>query len=195
MKTIRRISTLVCAGCLLTGTSLWASDPTKPVTLTVTTTSHGYAIPIDFSGLSFETGSEMSGQNGVSGNFFSPTDTQLITLFQNLSIKNLRVGGGSVNNYTPTNSDIDSLFGFAPLADVEVIYSLPIYNACASCDSTTAAYIYSKNYQTSLYSLAIGNEPDWKSGLYPPAGKVNRAMPVRAVAVSSALTPHRKRRT
>src|ERR1039458_6513452 len=77
--------------CCLAGSALAQS----PVLLTVGNSS-SFAIPSDFSGLSFETGSQRPNRHGVSGNLFSATNAQLVTLFRNLGLRNLRVGGGSV---------------------------------------------------------------------------------------------------
>src|ERR1039457_6534272 len=64
----------------------------SPITLTVDTQRHGFAIPDDFAGLGFETWAEGADRSGVSGHLFSPTNTQLITLFTNSGIRNLRLG-------------------------------------------------------------------------------------------------------
>jgi hypothetical protein len=155
-------------------TAFAQSRPVAPITLTVDTTSHGYAIPIDFSGLGFERGMLNSGNAGASGYIFSPSNTQLVTLFQNLSVKNLRIGGGSVDDETPvgTGSDgylgIDALFGFAPAAGIKVLYSMRLLNPNGSItnlmqdDAAAGQYIWD-NYRTSLHSFAIGNEPDFYS--------------------------------
>src|SRR5690348_12790615 len=84
----------------------------QTASVTVDTTSRNYVIPQDFAGLGFETATVTSNvnQGGVVGNFWSPNNTKLITLFQNLGLKNLRIGGSSVNGSHPTNSDIDALF-------------------------------------------------------------------------------------
>lgn len=170
----QKLSSLGLATCLLISVA-HAQRATGPVTIAVTTTSHGFAIPMDFSGLSIETSTIMNGNNGISGHLFSPTDNpQVLTLFQNIGLKNLRVGGGTVDqSYSPSCADIDTLFNFAPLAGVKVIYSLRLLNSATlpnSCgylgdtsDKGTAAYIFSKGYQSSLSSFSIGNEPDWHS--------------------------------
>lgn len=168
------ISILVCAGFLLAGTALAQA----PIELTVYAASKGYAIPQDFVGLGFETKSVATNTYGVSGYFFTPTNTRLITLFQNIGIKNIRVGGGTVDGSgstehcvtpIPTYKDIDNLFEFAQAADVKVIYSLRLLNltSCpdpnlAAEDARTARYIWDK-YRASLDSFAIGNEPDVRS--------------------------------
>lgn len=146
-----------------------------PIKLTVDTTSREFAIPNDFVGLGFETKSIVPNAYGVSGYFFSPTNTQLITLFQNTGIKHIRVGGGTVDGSgknehcampTPTHKDIDNLFEFAKAAGIKVIYSFRLLNlrSCADAnlaeeDASTAQYIWSK-YRANLDSFSIGNEPD-----------------------------------
>jgi len=47
-------------------------------------------VPDDFAGLSFERG---PGNTGVSSNLFTPANNSLITLFRNLGLGNLRIGG------------------------------------------------------------------------------------------------------
>jgi hypothetical protein len=160
--------------CLLLSatTSVFAQAPIK---LTVDTSQREFAIPDDFVGLGFETKSVASDTYGVSGNFFSPANTQLITLFRNIGIKHIRVGGGTVDGSgrnehcvmpTPTNQDIDNLFAFARTAGVKVIYSVRLENlgSCANPhlaedDAKIVQYIWSK-YRANLDSFSIGNEPD-----------------------------------
>src|SRR6185312_6709940 len=124
--------------------------------------SHGYLIPADFAGIGFETYAELANRNGVSGNLFSPTNTQLITLFTNTGIRNLRVGGGTVDGphpAFPSRADIDNLFGFARAAGIKVIYSLPLLDAKPAESAATAQYIW-QHYRSDLYCFSIGNEPN-----------------------------------
>ncbi|MGB7265585.1 MAG: hypothetical protein WBC92_08730 [Terracidiphilus sp.] len=141
----------------------------------VDTSARGYAIPADYVGLGFETKSAVANAYGVRGNFFSPENTQLITLFRNIGIKEIRVGGGTVDGSgrsehcvtpTPTFKDIDNLFEFARAADIKVIYSVRLENlgSCANPnlaedDAKIVQYIWSK-YRANLDSFSIGNEPD-----------------------------------
>jgi hypothetical protein len=163
------LSTLLTAGCVCGQTS---------VTATVDTTSRNFVVPEDFTGVGFETATVTSATNqgGVVGNFWSPTNTQLITLFQNLSLKNLRIGGSTVNGFHPTDSDIDALFHWAPLAGVHLIYSVPIYcrqpSYCPqpSDDAAIAGYISTSGYQGSLQAISIGNEQDWPGFMYGNGG-------------------------
>lgn len=145
------------------------------MTVNVDTTNHGYEIPIDFSGLSFERGTENAGNAGVPGYLFALSNTQLITLFQNIGIKSLRVGAGSVDTEIPvgTGSDgftaIDNLFQFAQAAGVKVLYSVRLLNPSTkpipnlkSDDTASAQYIW-QNYRSYLSAFSIGNEPDFHS--------------------------------
>jgi len=150
---------LVCAACLWAEAALAQS----PVTLTIDTQAPGFAIPTNFSGLSFETMTLLP--DGTGGHFFSATNGPLITLFQNVGIKHLRVGGATVDMPTvavPTNADIDALFAFAQAAGVKVTYSLRLLNGSTSTDAALAKYIWA-NYRPQLDAFAIGNEPDWNS--------------------------------
>lgn len=154
----------------------WAQSP---VVVTVRN-APGWAIPDDFSGLSFEAGSERPGNAHTSGYMFSETNAQLITLFQNLGLKNLRMGGGAVDVETPPGlgkdgySGIDHLFAFAGKAGVKVIYSLRLPGTEDKSylvdDANIANYIWQR-YQPLVDCFAIGNEPDWKACRYPPFGK------------------------
>jgi hypothetical protein len=146
-----------------------------PVTLTVDTSSKQFAIPADYSGLGFETKSVVPDTYGVKGYFFTPTNSQLITLFQNIGLKNIRVGGGTVDGSgtneqcvtpTPDPKAIDNLFAFAQASGVKVIYSVRLLNLdqckdpdLAAKDAQIASYIWS-HYRAQLDSFSIGNEPD-----------------------------------
>ena len=110
--------------------SRYARPGNHPVTITIDAGIHGPVVPDDFAGLSFERGPLNPGNASVEGYLFSPANNSLVTLFRNLGLRNLRIGGGSVDDLIPagTGSDgftgIDSLFAFADVAGVKVIYSL-----------------------------------------------------------------------
>ncbi len=144
----------------------------QPVTLIIDTHSHGYAMPDDFCGLSFGAVSELPGKGGVPGLLFSPTNSELITLFTNSGIRNLRLGGSTVEGMDaarPSSEAIDDVFGFAKAAGIKVIYSLPLLNGNATDDADTAKYIWD-HYKPYLDYFAIANEPDIKRYHYPPFG-------------------------
>jgi hypothetical protein len=146
-----------------------------PVTVNVNTSAREFAIPADFVGLGFETKSVLPNEYGVRGYFFSPENTQLITLFRNIGIREIRVGGGTVDGSgkteqcatgIPTDQDIDQLFEFAKAADIKVIYSVRLLNlaACtnphlAEDDAKMVGYIWD-HYRAQIDSFSIGNEPD-----------------------------------
>ena len=142
-----------------------------PVTVAITN-SPGYAIPADFSGLSFGAVAELPGHGGVPGYMFNGTNEQLITLFKNSGLHHLRLGGSTVegtNAAVPDRTAIDDVFAFAKAADVKVIYSFPLLNGDSSSNAATAKYIWSR-YQPQLDCFAIANEPDIKRYIYPPFG-------------------------
>jgi hypothetical protein len=168
---LKRLPALACLA-LLFSCPILAQVPVK---LTIDTSVREFAIPPDFSGLGFETKSAVPNEYGVSGYFFTPQNTQLVTLFQNIGLKNIRVGGGTVDGSgtgercvtpTPSEKDIDHLFAFAQAAGVSVIYSVRLLNVdtcknpnLASEDAAIAKYVWN-TYRPDVASLSIGNEPD-----------------------------------
>jgi len=162
------------AGVALTQASV-AAPAQAQVTVTVNTRAPEFAIPADFVGLGFETLSMIPNAYGVHGYFFSPENTQLITLFRNIGVRNIRVGGGTVDGSgndehcvspIPTYQDIDNLFEFARAAGIKVIYSVRLLNVAAchnqqlpAKDAEIVRYIWTK-YRPQLDSFSIGNEPD-----------------------------------
>ena len=133
-------------------------------TLTIDTHAHGQTIPSDFIGESFEAGSLRNNVNGVRGHLFDSSDSEMVHLFKELGIKNLRIGGGTVDmpNINPTHADIDALFRFAKAAGVKIIYSVRLLNGNARQDASTIKYVWD-HYAKYIDCFAIGNEPDWHS--------------------------------
>lgn len=164
------ISGLFCAIAFLSFQSF-----AQPTIILNITNSPGRAIPDDFAGLSFESGHQMPNVNGVSGNLFSPTNSQLITLFRNMGLRNLRIGGCTVDGVVGTkgaplsNQDIDNLFGFARAAGLKVIFSLRLLKGDPDADAITGRYVWG-HHREQLDWLAIGNEPDEPNFRYPPFG-------------------------
>ncbi len=166
------VSVLALPVAFLASTAFAQSRPSAAVTVTIDQGSRGNAIPADFSGLSFERGTLNSNNAGVSGYLFSPSNTQLLTLFQNIGIHNLRVGGGSVDTAVPAgyNPDgytgIDNLFDFAQAAGAKVIYTVRMLNTkntlpnLKAQNAAIAGHIWQRN-RLQLDNFAIGNEPDW----------------------------------
>ena len=123
-----------------------AAKGQSPVTLSITN-SPGYAIPQDFIGLSF--GTETAGQ------VFSASASQLITLFQQIGIKNLRFMGDEVTNH------IKNEFAFANAeGSLKIIYGVTLTNVPEA--AAVAGYIWNKDSALLDY-FEIGNEPDWTS--------------------------------
>ncbi|HZC40334.1 MAG TPA: hypothetical protein VE343_06635, partial [Streptosporangiaceae bacterium] len=133
----------------------------------------GPGVPADFAGLSFERGPLNPGNAGVPGYLFSPGNQSLVALFRNLGLRNLRIGGGSVENMIPAGTGrdglagIDNLFAFAAAAELKIIYSLRILSPrdgpiddLASVNARAAGYIW-RRYREHVASFAVGNEPDW----------------------------------
>jgi len=81
-----------------------AGPGTHPVTITIDGEHPGPVVPDDFAGLSFERGPLNPGNAGVSGNLFSPANNSLATLFRNLGLGNLRIGGGTVDQLIPAGT-------------------------------------------------------------------------------------------
>ncbi len=137
--------------------------PQSPVTISINTKVPGRFIPADFIGHSFEMLALRKNYRGAKGYLFDSNDKQMLALFNNLGIKNLRIGGSSSDTnslgYHPSFKDIDALFRFAKAAKVKVIYSLRLQNGNPTVDASIAKYVWN-NYRQYLDCFAIGNEPD-----------------------------------
>lgn len=151
----------LAVACLLPFTTFGESS----VTVTVDTQSPGRAVPRDFVGVSIFTQTQVGDHNGVSGNLFSGTNYQLITLFKNSGLHHVRIGAtgsSSSNSKNLGQQDIDSLFAFAKATDIKVIFSLHAADAAA-----TAQYVWT-HYRSYLDCFAFDNEPD---------GRIDKATP------------------
>jgi hypothetical protein len=178
---------VVCSWCILAGVGLAQA----PVTLKIDTASRQFRVPDDFAGLGFETRSAVANSYHVAGYFFSAGNAQLIALFRNMGLGNIRVGGGTVDGSgtdehcatpTPSFEDIDNLFAFARAAGVKVIYSVRLLNmgSCANAnlaedDAKIVSYIWQK-YRGELDSFSIGNEPDVRGYHSRPGHEVDPAI-------------------
>jgi hypothetical protein len=164
---------LIALVLMITGTFADAAYAQGAATVSVNASSPGILIPDDFIGFSFETRRVNYNSEGVAGYFFDSTNTQAVTLFRQLGVKSLRVGGGSVDDPEtpiPTPKDIDALFRFAKAADVKVIYSLRLKDGNPAQNASLAKYVWD-NYRNYLDCFTLGNEPkqysafsrQWKS--------------------------------
>jgi len=159
LRLVLRGGCLILVGSLLPATALMAQSP---VFVKVDTLSPGRAIPADYSGASYETVNLKIGSSGISGYLFDSTNTQVVSLFKQLGIKSLRIGGSTVDrngDFIPANQDIDALFRFAQAAGVKVIFSVRLLKGNASQDASIAKYVWD-NYRQYLDCFSIGNEPD-----------------------------------
>jgi hypothetical protein len=131
-----------------------------PVTVIVDTTKLGPKIADDFAGLSYETKREMPDAAGKY--YFTGDNAALAKMFRTLGIRNLRIGGNTVDSpkvAVPVNADIDQLFAFAKAADAKVIYSFRLHHGDAAGSAAQAKYI-ADHYAPNLLCFSIGNEPD-----------------------------------
>ena len=115
----------------------------------------------DVAGLSYETSVLLPGADGR--RYFRADNAPLVQMFKTLGVKNLRIGGNSVDDPSipiPTEDDIRSLFEFARAAGVKVIYSVRLQDG----DPESAAKVTKlirENYADLMDCFSIGNEPDY----------------------------------
>src|SRR5579883_1693895 len=154
----------------------WAQS--SPVAIVVNPASPSNAIPPDFLGLSFETGS----LTGASSTFPS-VNPQFQRMVSQLGVGWLRFGGNSVDktnwiggqrtSATPsgslTNTDIDNVAAFARATGWRLLWSLRLANSTPSAAAGEADYVISTAGDV-LGGLEIGNEPDlFANNGYSPA--------------------------
>jgi len=115
----------------------------------------------DFVGLSYETKQLLPDKNGV--HYFRSDNKALLNMIKTLGVKNIRIGGNSVDAASiaiPDEKDIHSFFKFAKVAGVKVIYSVRLKDGEPKSAQRIAKIIY-KNYADVLESFSIGNEPGY----------------------------------
>lgn len=165
--------------------SLQAAAGDVAVSVTVDTDKPGLAIPGDYSGLSFETSLLIPDQQGT--RYFRPDNQTLIRLFKTLGVKNLRVGGNTGDRDArklPAEADIDSLFAFARVAGVKVIYCLRLCHGDPLEAAKTAKYIMDR-YADRLECFSIGQEPS----AYP-VEKVDTRAPDQRMGAAAEKYPY-----
>jgi len=161
----------------------------------------GPVIPADFAGLGFERGPLNPGNAGVAGYLFRPGNESLVTLFRQLGLRNLRIGGGSVEDMVPAGTGrdgftgIDNLFGFAAAAGVKVMYSLRLLNPAArpidrlkQVNAQVAGYIW-RHYRDRVASFSLGNEPDRHAFHAHPGHPFDPAIEEEAPGVPGSACP------
>ena len=150
-----------------------------PVSVYVKTSQPGMEISPNTIGLSYETSLMLPDTNGV--HYFRPDNKPLIAVFKTLGVKNLRIGGNSVdapNVPLPSEADVKVFFEFARAAGVKVIYSVrledPNSQSITNADLSPTpgsianawlaarfAKLIHNRYADVLDCFAIGNEPDY----------------------------------
>ncbi len=140
------------------------------VRLAVDLSHPGPTIPENFIGLSYEAASILPDADGHY--YFSPTNAALVRVFHTLGIKSLRIGGNSSDRDAvtlPSEADLESLFAFARVAGVKVIYCLRLHHGNPAAAAKTAKFIYDR-YADVLDCFSIGQEPS----AYPVAAVDDR---------------------
>ncbi len=135
------------------------------MTVTVTATNFsGYAVPHDFVGLAFEDSKLPFGE------YFNTTNTPILTLFQQMSVHSLRIGGATEDGpgYVQFGQyTVDDLFYFAATdGDLSIIFQFPLHDGNSNDDANLAQHIWT-NYQSMVTAFALGNESDWQSANVP----------------------------
>ncbi len=159
---MRKMILGLVAGAALGMVGLTEAGAASPaVEITVNPAEAGRQIPPDFLGLSFETMAILKQKDG-SYQYFTPKNEGLGRLFGSLGVKSLRIGGNTADTPTvplPTHEDIDSLYGFAKMANVRVMYTLRMRSGDVDVATEPARYV-SGHYGALTDCLAVGNEPD-----------------------------------
>ena len=162
---MKKITTLACIllllFCLQSRSYSTNLSEHEPITVKVNTKNPGIEISPETVGLSYEASRLLPDENGV--HYFRPDNTALLNMFKTLGVKNLRIGGNSVdapNIPIPDEQDIHSFFKFAQAANVKVIYSVRLQDGDPNVARDTARLIY-ENYKDVMESFSIGNEPGY----------------------------------
>lgn len=149
----------ILAAMMLFTTDIHAAPANAQLTITLDTEKTNGSVSTNFIGLGFESGLMLPNDEGI--HYFRPDNESLITLFDTLGVKSLRVGGNSSDrdaHRLPGTADIDSLFEFAKAAEVKVIYCLRLHNGDPNADAQTVKYIMD-HYAPQVDSFSIGQEP------------------------------------
>jgi len=170
------IPLLLSAAILCVAPRAYASEP---LNLSVNTSQAGAEISANALGLSYETSLMLPDARGV--HYFRPDNKPLVTLFKTIGVRNLRIGGNSVdapNVPVPSEADVTAFFDFAKAAGVKVIYSVRLQEPKTSEPTNTlpssstgsianaqsaarVAKLIHDRYSDVLDCFAIGNEPDY----------------------------------
>ena len=167
VRTISAVAAIALSICV--GAAVGA-----PLDVTVETGTPGAAIAPDFLGVSMEIKALLPNEKGEY--YFGAENKALIAMFQQIGIKNLRVGGNTTDTpgiEVPRGEKIDRLFGFTRAVGIKVIYTLrarvakeiqgeerkQAYIDLGKNDGEIAKYIMDR-YTGDVVSFEIGNEPN-----------------------------------
>jgi uncharacterized protein (TIGR03437 family) len=142
-----------------------------PVTIVAQPGSPGVAIPADFLGLSFETGSLTSATG------FPAENAQFRNMVSQLGAGWLRFGGNSVDKTawargqrasgasatTLYSSDVDRVLAFARATGWRTLWALNLASSTAAIAADEADYVFQNGGEV-LGGFEIGNEPDLYTG-------------------------------
>lgn len=137
------------------------SLPAEPLRIMVGETTAANPVSDDVAGLSYETSILLPGADGR--HYFRADNVPLVRMFKTLGIKNLRIGGNSVDDPSipiPGEADVRAFFEFARTAGVKVIYSVRLQNGDPGSAAKVTKLIYD-NYADLMDCFSIGNEPDY----------------------------------
>jgi len=164
-KKMKKITTLanvlLLVFCLQSCSYSTNLSTNEPITIKIETKLPGKEISPEAVGLSYEASRLLPDEKGL--HYFRPDNTALLNMFKTLGVKNLRIGGNSVdapNIPIPGQEDIHSFFKFAKAANVKVIYSVRLQDGDPKGAQDIARIIY-ENYKDVLESFSIGNEPGY----------------------------------
>ncbi|HEX2853390.1 MAG TPA: hypothetical protein VHO24_09135 [Opitutaceae bacterium] len=155
------LNRIFLTGCALLSAVVLRAAAADPVAISIATREPGAAIAPDFSGLSYETSRMLPDDKDA--HYFRPDNLPLLATFRTLGVKNLRIGGNSVDASLiaiPSEADVRSFFDFAKAAGVKVIYSVRLHSGDPAAAGRVARLIRD-NYADVLESFSIGNEPDY----------------------------------
>ncbi len=165
MKKVQYVKTILTAALLFCGSFEFTFSQSN-MNVAIDTGSVITEIPSNFEGLSFETENILPDRNGRY--YFRSGNYELISLFKQLGIKSLRIGGNTADRPSvpvPDKKDIDSLFSFARAAGLKVIYTLRLREENEKAAAEIAEYIM-HHYKEHLECFAVGNEPNMYTKKY-----------------------------
>jgi len=127
--------------------------------------SPGIKISKDFTGMAYES-------DALHFDSLKPSNHTLIQFFKTAGVKTFRLGGNSVENYiysptavgyiadSVTNTEIDSLFGFAEAVGCKIILGIDFGGYFDPSRASKEVSYVMTHYSSNLFAFEIGNEPN-----------------------------------